>query len=158
MPHHDYCVLNHQGSATKNHMPILRCQVMYLNRFEDLVKWSWNCDPFNCEMDSQTKQTVKCLLQESRDIIIESLPKENKSIWGLQKETEQFRRKERLSSIYRFLHSTGAKNFHQIPAQNWRTSTKKIECGFVSFWATVLLTMFFSWPLLSFWNSQNDRI
>uniref|UniRef100_UPI00358EF936 uncharacterized protein n=1 Tax=Myxine glutinosa TaxID=7769 RepID=UPI00358EF936 len=112
----------------------------YLNRYEDFVKRNWNRDPFDCEMDSRPEQTAQCLSRESRDIIIESLAKEKKSIRGLQKEIERVRgKKKSLSSIHRFLQSIGAKTFHQIPAP--KLTEKNVEdrmwfCEFLSEWTS----------------------
>ena len=110
----------------------------YLKRSEDFVKRNWNRDPFDCEMDSRPAQVAECLSQESKEIITKSLVREKKSIRGLQKEIERLRGKKKcLTGIHRFLHSIGAKAFHQVPAP--KLSQKNVEdrmwfCEFLSEW------------------------
>lgn len=139
----------------------------YLKRSEDFVKRNWKRDPFDCEMDSRPAQVTESLSQESKEIITESLAREKKSIRGLQKEIEQIRgKKKSLASIHRFLHSIGAKAFHQVPAP--KLSQKNVEdrmwfCEFLSEWTTD--DFLFLAPSDEFFiyevrrpNFQNDRI
>lgn len=140
----------------------------YIKRSEDFVKRNWHGNPFDCERDSsnQIKGSVS-LSQESRDIITATLGKERKSIRQLQKEIEAIRgKKKSYGTIHNFLHSLGAKPFHQIPAP--RLSDKNIDdrlwfCDFLSDWTED--DFLFLAPSDEFFiygdrrpNYQNDRI
>lgn len=110
----------------------------YLNRSEDFVKRNWHKDPFACEMDSAPKASTIILSQESQEIITSTLAKEKKSIRALQKEIEDVRGKRRSTgAIFNFLHSIGAKPFHQIRGP--KISAKNVEdrmwfCEFLEDW------------------------
>lgn len=110
----------------------------YLNRSEDFVKRNWNKDPFECEMDSAPKTGTIVLSQESQDIITSTLGKEKKSIRQFQREIEEVRGKRKsVGAIFHFLHSIGAKPFHQIPAP--KLSERNVDdriwfCDFLDDW------------------------
>ena len=110
----------------------------YLNRSEDFVKRNWRKDPFECEMDSAPKTSTIILSQESQDIITSFLAKEKKSIRQYQIEIEAVCGKRKsVGAIFNFLHSIGAKPFHQIAAP--KLSAKNIEdrmwfCDYLSDW------------------------
>ena len=79
------------------------------------MKRNWNKDPFECEMECAPKTGTIMLSQESQDIITSTLAKEKKSIRQFQREIEEIRGKRKsVGAIFHFLHSIGAKPFHQI--------------------------------------------
>ena len=117
----------------------------YLNRSEKFVSRNWHKDPFSCEMESEPKTSTIILSQESQDIITTTLAREKKSIRALQKEIEDIRGKKRSTgAIFNFLHSIGAKPFHQIRDPKYRPKMLRTECGSASSWKTGMKTIFCS--------------
>ena len=110
----------------------------YLNRSEKFVSRNWHKDPFSCEMESEPKTSTIILSQDSQDIITTTLAREKKSIRALQKEIEDIRGKKRSTgAIFNFLHSIGAKPFHQIRGP--KISAKNVEdrmwfCEYLEDW------------------------
>ena len=140
----------------------------YLNRSESFVTRNWNKDPYDCDTNDCTpNQTRENLSQESKDIIIENIGREKKSVNDYVQEIERVRgKKKSYSSVYRFLVAEGAKPFHQIPAP--KLSPKNIEdrlwfCDFLGDWDQG--DFLFLAPSDEFYiyeqrgpNFQNDRI
>ena len=110
----------------------------YLNRSEEFVKKNWKKDPFCCEMDSAPKSATIVSSQESQEIITSTLAKEKKSIREFQREIEEVRgKKKSVGAIFNFLHSIGAKPFHQITKP--KLSAKNVEdkicfCDYLADW------------------------
>ena len=132
------------------------------------MKRNWNRDPYECEMDDCCPDTTReSLSQESKDVILENIGREKKSLSDYVKDIEVIRGKTKSkASIRRFLISQGAKAFHQTSAP--KLSEKNIEdrlwfCDFLSEWdgEDFLLLA----PADEFYiyetrkpNMQNDRI
>lgn len=98
----------------------------YLHRSESFVTRNWNKDPFACKMDSSAENLPQALSQESKEIIKLSLAKEKKSIRELIKDIEIVRgKKKSYTTIHRYLHTLGAKPFHQTQAP--KLTEKNVE-------------------------------
>ena len=90
----------------------------YIKRSESFVKNNWNRDPYECDMDDcKPVHTRDNLSQESKEVILENLGREKKSVRDYVKDIEVIRgKKKSRSSVHRFLESQGAKPFHQTAA------------------------------------------
>ena len=140
----------------------------YINRSEDFVKRNWCRDPFECGMgDCRPHETRDSLSQESKDIILQSLGREKKSLSDLQDDIERIRGKRKhRSSIHRYLNSIGAKSFHQttVPKLSEKNVSDRMWfCDFLSEWDVE--DFLFLAPSDEFYiyetrktNFQNDRI
>ena len=68
----------------------------YLNRSESFVTRNWNKDPYDCDTNDCTpNQTRENLSQESKDIIIENIGREKKSVNDYVQEIERVRGKKK---------------------------------------------------------------
>ena len=106
----------------------------YLKRSEDFVKRNWNCDPFDCEMDSRPAQVAESLSQESKEIITESLAREKKVSADFKRRLNGFEgRKRVLQASTGFFTPLVPRLFIRFQRQNCRRKMWRIACGFVSF-------------------------
>ena len=123
----------------------------YLKRSEKFVSRNWHKDPFSCEMENEPKTGTIILSQESQDIITSTLAREKKSIRTLQKDIEDIRGKRKSTgAIFNFLHSIGAKPFHQIAGP--KTSAKNVDdrlwfCEYLKDWDEDEWRMCFGSPI-----------
>ena len=140
----------------------------YINRSENFVKRNWNGDPFNCETANCCPDTTReSLSQESKDIIVNSLGREKKSLYEYVQEIQDLRGKTKSkSAVYRFLISEGAKSFHQstVPKLSQKNVSDRLWfCDYLSEWDTD--DFLFLAPSDEFFiyesrktNHQNDRV